>query len=294
MDITSIVVWSVITVVALVIIFGSPVITQQQEVKIVERLGKYNKTLSAGLSFKTPLIDSVVQTVSLKMQNLPVAVEAKTKDNVFVSLTMSLQYEVPEVQAKDAYYKLQDPKHQMEAYVFDSVRSQVPTMTLEEVFNNKDLIAGTVDKSVATNMLTYGYQIVNVLITEVEPAANVKQALNQVQAATLQRAAAEQQGEAQKIVMVKQAEAEKATKQLSGEGIAAERQAIVDGLKQSVEELASATGTAPDKAMAILMTTQYYDTLKSIGLNAKNTIMIPYGSDGSDRVRDAIIAAKIV
>lgn len=290
MNIT-IIFWIIVVIVLIIFFFGALVQTDEQEVKIIQRFGKYSKTVLAGISWKSPFIESVVQTISLKLQNVQYTVEAKTKDNVFVNIEMNVQYQIPAESAADSYYKLQNPEKQIEAYIFDSVRSQVPTMTLEEVFNNKDLIAQSVDTTVAKQMLTYGYQIINILITEVEPAANVKQALNQVQASTLARQAAEQQGEAQKIILVKQAEAEKATKQLSGEGIAAERQAIVDGLKKSVEELSEATGTTAENAMSILMATQYYDTLKAIGASSKNTIMLPYGADGADKIRESIIAA---
>lgn len=267
---------------------------QQQEVKIIERFGKYSRTFNAGMNWKKPFIESAVETLSLKLQLLPVQVETKTKDNVFVTVTAVVQYMIQAGHEADAYYKLQDPKQQLQAYVFDNIRSEIPTMDLDTVFSSKDQIALAVDTALAETMTVYGYTIQKVLITEITPAQSVRDAMDEIQTQTRLALAAAQKGEAQKVLAIKNAEAEKETKRLNGEGIAAEREAIVKGLKDSVEELAAATSTKPDAAMQILMQTQYYDTIKSVGTApGSRVIMIPFGADGASRVREAILEANL-
>ena len=286
--------WVVAIFVIFVLFLMSVKKVNQQSVKIVQRFGKFKKVLYPGLNFIVPFVDSVAGELNLKLQQAEISVDAKTKDNVFIRIVLSVQYQIMKGKEQDAFYKLENPIKQIESFVFNIVRSEIPKLSLDEVFVNQDHIAQAVDEQLAATMEDFGYTIFKVLVTEVSPAANVVQAMNDVKASEQLKISTANRADAQKITTIKQAEAEKETKRLSGEGVAAERQAIVNGLKASVEELAEATGTKASEAMAMLMTTQYYDTLRAIGTADKsNTIMIPYGADGSDRIRDSILAANV-
>lgn len=290
---TTLIVLGILAVIVISILIASFVEVRQQELKIVERFGKWSKTFRAGINWKW-FFESVAGSLSLKLEQADVRVQAKTKDNVFVEMVFSVQYQVIEEQAYDAFYKLQDPLKQIESFVFNSVRSEVPKLSLEEVFAGQNHIAKAVDEQLAGTMKEFGYAIKNVLVTQVVPPNSVYEAMNQVKASEQNKIAAENKAEANKIIVVKAAEAEKETKRLNGEGIAAERQAIVDGMEKAVKELSDATKTDPTEAMHILMTTQYYDTLKAVGTAPNlHTILLPYGPEGADKVREAIMEANL-
>lgn len=272
----------------------SMVMTQQQEVKVIERFGKFRRTTRAGLSFKTPFLERVAVAMNLRLKQADVTVQAKTKDNVFVGVALSVQYQVVPEKASDAFYKLQSAEKQIESFVFNVVRSEIPKLTLEETFLNQDHIADAVDKQLAAVMSGFGYSIFKVLVTQIAPAAAVVTAMNEVKASEQLKQAATNKAEATKVTLVKQAEAEAEAKKLQGQGIAAERQAIVDGLQASVKELAIATGQNAADAMTILLLTQYLDTLKAIGTSDNvHTILLPHSPGGMTdlmaQIRDAII-----
>ena len=208
---------------------------EQQTTAVIERFGKFLRSADAGLGFKIPIIDRINQRVSLRVQQLDVTVESKSKDNVFVELATVIQYQVREDRIQDAVYGLTDHQRQIESYVFDVVRARVPIMTLEEASENKDSIATAVDTDLTGRMEQYGYEIVNVLVNDIDPDERVKVVMNEVQAAHCERKAAVQRAEANRITLVKQAEAEAESKKLQGEGLSNQRKAIAQGLRNSVE-----------------------------------------------------------
>lgn len=271
---------------------------EQQSRAIVERFGRYVGTARPGLNFKLPYIDRIVQRVSLRVQQLPVEVETKTLDNVFVKLAVAVQYRVVEGNEADSYYKLQDHVTQIESYVLDVVRAKVPKMNLDEVFDKKDDVGSAVKSELDISMKQYGFEITNALVTDVNPADSVKAAMNEIQTQQRLQIAAAAKGEANKILVVKNAEAEAESKRLQGEGIAKQRKAIVDGLRESIAAFTDQIGgvTAPD-VMKLVMMTQYFDTMKEIGVSAGSKVILtphaPGGmSDISDQLQGAIIAAN--
>jgi len=271
-------------------------IVEQQSRAIVERFGRFIGTARPGLNFKLPYIDRVVQRVSLRVQQLPVEVETKTLDNVFVKLAVAVQYRVIEGNEADSYYKLQDHVTQIESYVLDVVRAKVPKMTLDEVFDKKDDVGGAVKSELDISMKQYGFEITNALVTDVNPADNVKAAMNEIQTQQRLQVAAAAKGEANKILVVKNAEADAESKRLQGEGIAKQRKAIVDGLRESIAAFTDQIGgvSAPD-VMQLVLLTQYFDTLKEIGISAgSKVILTPHAPGGmtdiSQQLRNAIMA----
>jgi regulator of protease activity HflC (stomatin/prohibitin superfamily) len=268
---------------------------QQQSRAIVERFGKYRYTALPGLNFKVPYVDYVVQRVSLRVQQLPVEVETKTSDNVFVKLFVAVQFRVIEGNEADSFYKLQDHIEQIKSYVLDVVRAKVPKMTLDEVFEKKDDVGLAVKSELDVSMKIYGFEIPNALVTDVNPADNVKSAMNDIQTQQRLQVAAAAKGEANKILVVKNAEAEAESKRLQGEGIAKERRAIVDGLRESIAAFTEQVGgvSAPDVLKLVLMT-QYFDTLKEIGVSSgSKVILMPHSPSGmtdiAEQLRQAII-----
>ena len=273
---------------------------QQQTAAIIERFGKFTRIASAGLNIKIPFIDRVAGRISLRVRQLDVRVETKTKDNVFVFVIVSVQYYVLPDKIVDAFYKLQNTEAQITSYVYDVVRARVPSIILDDVFETKDDIAQAVKLELEQIMDDFGYGIVKALVTDIDPDAKVKESMNQINAAQRQRVAAVEQAEADKIRVVKAAEAEAESKALQGKGIADQRTAIVKGLEESVSEFKqSIDGTSSQDVMNLVLMTQYFDTLKDVGLGSNsNTILIPHSPSGmndiSDQLRNAMIQANEV
>lgn len=292
-------IWIVLA--AIIIILALSLFTvRQQTVAVVERFGKFKKTSSAGLNIKIPLIDQVVGRVSLRVQQLDVRVETKTKDNVFVFVVVSVQYYVLPNKVIDAFYRLQNAQEQITSYVFDTVRARVPNVQLDQLFETKDDIAVAVKAELDTIMDDFGYGIVKALVTDIDPDAKVKMSMNEINAAQRLREAAIQQAEADKIRVVKAAEGEAESKALQGQGIANQRKAIIEGLRESVKNFSNdVDGVNSQDVMNLVMMTQYFDTIKELGLSGKNsTILIPHGPGGmtdmADQIRNAMITADQV
>jgi regulator of protease activity HflC (stomatin/prohibitin superfamily) len=273
---------------------------KQQTAAIVERFGRFKRIAGAGLNFKVPLIDKVAGRISLRVQQLDVRVETKTKDNVFVNVIVSVQYFVIPEKVVDAFYKLQNAESQITSYVYDVVRARVPNIILDDVFETKDDIAQAVKLELEQIMDDFGYGIVKALVTDIDPDAKVKASMNEINAAQRLRVAAVEQAEADKIRVVKAAEAEAESKALQGKGIADQRTAIVNGLQESVSQFKSTVeGTSAQDVMNLVLMTQYFDTLKDVGLSSNsNTIMIPHSPSGmndiSEQLRSAMIQANEV
>jgi regulator of protease activity HflC (stomatin/prohibitin superfamily) len=275
-------------------------IVRQQTSAIIERFGRFQRIAPAGLNFKIPFIDRISGRLSLRIQQLDVRIETKTKDNVFVVCVVSVQYYVLPDKVVDAFYKLQDPQAQITAFVFDTIRARVPSIILDDLFEKKDDIAQAVKKELDTVMDDFGYGIIKALVTDIDPDAKVKESMNEINAAQRLRVAAVEQAEADKIRVVKAAEGEAESKALQGQGIANQRKAIIDGLKESVEDFSNTVkGTNAEDVMNLVLMTQYFDTLKDIGLSGKsNTILIPHSPAGmgdiSEQMRNAVITANEV
>jgi regulator of protease activity HflC (stomatin/prohibitin superfamily) len=301
----STVIWLLILVVvalfALILLGNSFFKVEQAQVVLIERFGRFARVASAGLNIKIPMIERKAGRLSLRVQQLNVKVETKTSDNVFVDIVVSVQYHVVEGHEFEAFYKLTNPVQQITAHVFDAVRSQVPTMTLDHVFEKKSDIEEAVSIGLKTKINNYGYDIDGSPVTDIQPDEKVRAAMNEINAASRLREAAEQQGEAVRIKTVKAAEAEKESKKLQGEGIAAERIAIAEGIRDSVAALLSIKegGVSPEEAMRTLILTQYFDTLRSIGAQSRaTTVFLPHSPGGmadlSRQIAEAIMVGNQV
>lgn len=272
---------------------------KQATAAIIERFGKFDRIAGPGLHFKLP-VESVAARVSLRVQQLTVNVETKTADDVFVRVAVAVQYFVMPDKVKEAFYLLQNPAIQIESYVYDEVRATVPRMPLDEVFQNKDKIAVAVSDGLSEVMSQYGYSIVKALVNDIDPDAKVKIAMNEINAAQRMRRAAEEKGEAEKILRVKQAEAEAESKILQGKGIAGQRAAIVNGLRDSVEEFQRGVpGVTASDVMQLVLMTQYFDTLKELGSTSNtNTILVPHTPGAvasfSEQIQNALISGNRV
>ena len=284
----------IIIVVLFFILFSSLYVVRQQSVAIIERFGKYQKLSNSGIHLRLPFgIDHIAARVQLRLLQSEIVVETKTQDNVFVMMNVATQYRVNENNVTDAYYKLIRPEAQIKSYIEDALRSSVPKLTLDELFEKKDEIALEVQKQVAEEMSTYGYIIVKTLITKVEPDSEVKQSMNEINAAQRKRVAAQELAEADKIKIVTAAEAEAEKDRLHGVGIAEQRKAIVDGLADSIKELKGANvELKEEQIMSILLTNQYLDTLNNFADNkGNNTIFLPANPDGVESIRTQILSA---
>jgi len=276
-------------VLAILVIFSGLFTVKQQTAALVERLGKFHSIRRPGLQFKIPFIDRVAGRMSLRVMQLDVLVETKTLDNVFVKLKVSVQYYILTDKIYDAFYRLSNAHDQITSYVFDTVRAEVPKMKLDYVFERKDDIAIAIRRELEEAMLDYGYGIVKALVTDIDPDIEVKQAMNRINSAERLKQAAEYEGEAERIRIVAKAKAEAESKRLQGQGIADQRREIARGLEESVEVL-NKVGINSQEASALIVVTQHYDTLQSLGENTNsNLILLPNSpAAASDMLTDMV------
>ena len=279
--------WFPVGVVALLVlgtILGSFFTVNTAQVAVITRFGKFLRVADAGLNWKRPFFDTVAAIVSLRVNQITLTVETKTKDNVFVTIPISVQNRVRPEKVFDAYYKLADPTAQIKSYVEQVILGHVPGMTLDDVFANQSSIAAAVKKELDTDMTGFGYEIVNVLVTDIVPDAKVKSAMNDINAAQREQVAANARGEAEKILVVKKAEAEAESKALQGQGIANQRKAIIEGLQTSIEQFQKVVeGASAKEVMQLVIITQYFDTLKSIGESDRNSTLFLSHAPGAVR-----------
>lgn len=278
------------------IVLSSGLFTVKQATAVIlERLGKFMAVKGPGLHLKIPVIDKVAGRINLKIQQLDVIVETKTLDDVFVKLKVSVQYRVLPEKIYDAFYKLEDPQEQITSYVFDTVRAEVPKMKLDDVFVRKDDIAMAIKRELEEAMNEYGYGIVKALVTDIDPDVAVKHAMNRINAAEREKVAAEYDGEAERIRIVAKARAEAESKRLQGQGIADQRREIARGLEESVEVL-NRVGINSQEASSLIVITQHYDTLHSLGENTNsNLILMPNSpTAASDMLTNMVTAFTAV
>lgn len=275
----------------LIVLLASFFTVKQQSAAIIERFGKFQSIRQSGLHFKIPLVDKISGKLSLKIQQLDVIIETKTLDNVFVKLKVSVQYKVIKEKVYDSFYKLDYPHDQITSYVFDVVRAEVPKMILDDVFLKKDDIAIAVKSELNEAMMTYGYDIIKTLVTDIDPDAQVKEAMNRINAADREKTAAQYEGDAQRILIVERAKAEAESKRLQGKGIADQRREIARGLEESVEVLNKA-GINSQEASALIVITQHYDTLQSIGADTNsNLILLPNNPNAASSMLNDMVAS---
>ena len=274
---------------AFVILASAIFIVKQQSAAIVERFGRFQSIRQSGLQLRIPIVDRIAGRLSLKIQQLDVIVETKTKDDVFVKLKVSVQYMVIKDKVYDAFYKLDYPHDQITSYVFDVVRAEVPKMRLDDVFERKDDIAIAVKSELNDAMINYGYDIIKTLVTDIDPDEQVKQAMNRINASEREKIAAQYEGDAARILIVEKAKAEAESKRLQGQGIADQRREIARGLEESVEVL-NKVGINSQEASALIVVTQHYDTLQSIGEETNsNLILLPNSPQaGSDMLNNMV------
>jgi regulator of protease activity HflC (stomatin/prohibitin superfamily) len=298
MDVLGIFLVLVLAFIVLVLVLSSFFTVSTAQVAVITRFGKFLRVAEPGLNWKWPIIDTVSGRVSLRVNQITLTMETKTKDNVFVTIPISVQNRVRPEKVFDAFYKLSNPMEQIQAYVEQVILGHVPGMTLDEVFASQSGIAAAVKQELDADMAAFGYEIVNVLVTDIVPDAKVKSAMNDINAAQREQVAANARGEAEKILVVKKAEAEAESKALQGQGIANQRKAIIEGLQTSIEQFQRVVGTAStSEVMQLVLITQYFDTIKSIGeLDKTNTLFVSHSpgavKDISDQVMQSMLVAE--
>jgi regulator of protease activity HflC (stomatin/prohibitin superfamily) len=266
------------------------------EVAVITRFGRFLRVAEAGLNVKRPFVDKLAGKVSLRVDQITMTMETKTKDNVFVTIPISVQQRVRPEKVYDAFYKLTDPVAQIKSYVEQVILGHVPGMMLDEVFASQSSIAAAVKQELDSDMALFGYEIVNVLVTDIIPDEKVKSAMNDINAAQREQVAANARGEAEKILVVKKAEAEAESKALQGQGIANQRKAIIEGLQDSIEQFQKVVeGASPREVMQLVMVTQYFDTLKAIGESDKtNTLFLPHSPAAVKDISEQVLESMLV
>jgi regulator of protease activity HflC (stomatin/prohibitin superfamily) len=285
-----------VALIVLIVFLSSFFTVNTAEVAVITHFGEFKRVATPGLNWKLPFFDSVAGVVSLRVSQISLTMETKTKDNVFVTIPISVQNRVRPEKVYDAFYKLSDPTAQIKSYVEQVILGHVPGMTLDEVFASQSSIAAAVKQELDADMATFGFEIVNVLVTDIVPDQKVKSAMNDINAAQREQVAANARGEAEKILVVKKAEAEAESKALQGQGIANQRKAIIEGLQNSVEQFQKAVeGASSRDVMQLVLVTQYFDTLKSIGESDKtNTLFLSHSPGSVKEVSEQIMESMVV
>src|SRR5271165_986552 len=291
--------WFVLSIVGFIVLYlilSSFFTVNTSEVAVITRFSRFLRVAEPGLNWKRPFFDSVAGIVSLRVNQITLTMETKTKDNVFVTIPISVQNRVCPEKAYDAYYKLSNPVAQIQSYVEQVILGHVPGMTLDEVFASQSGIAAAVKQELDADMAAFGFEIVNVLVTDIVPDAKVKSAMNDINAAQREQVAANARGEAEKILVVKKAEAEAESKALQGQGIANQRKAIIEGLQSSIEQFQKVVeGASAREVMQLVLVTQYFDTLKTIGESDKtNTLFLSHSPAAVKEVSDQILESMLV
>ena len=290
---------SFLVFVALIVLFailGSFFTVSTAQVAVITRFGKFVRVAEPGLNWKWPFIDSVAGRISLRVNQINLTMETKTKDNVFVTIPISVQNRVRPEKVFDAYYKLANPMQQIQSYVEQVILGHVPGMTLDEVFASQSSIAAAVKQELDADMAAFGFEIVNVLVTDIVPDTKVKSAMNDINAAQREQVAAAARGEAEKILVVKKAEAEAESKALQGQGIANQRRAIIEGLQGSIEQFQKVVGGAStSEVMQLVLVTQYFDTIKSIGeMDKTNTLFLSHSPGAVKEISDQVLQSMLI
>lgn len=281
----------IILIIGFVLLLSSFFTVKQQTAAVIERFGKFHSIRNSGLQLKLPVIDRISGRVNLRIQQLDVIIETQTKDNVFVKMKVSVQFKVIQEHVYEAFYKLEYPHDQITAYVFDVVRAEVPKLILDDVFVRKDDIAIAVKRELNEAMMAYGYDIINTLVTDIDPDIQVKNAMNRINAAEREKTAAQFESEAQRIRIVAKAKAEAESKKLQGQGIADQRREIARGLVESVEVLNS-VGINSQEASALIVVTQHYDTLQAVGADTNsNLILLPNSPQAATDMLNNMVAS---
>ena len=283
--------YTILLPIGLLLLFFTFFIVKQQSAAVIERFGKFLSVRQSGLQIKIPIIDSVAGRLSLRIQQLDVVVETKTKDDVFVKLQVSVQFKVIKEKVYDAFYKLDNPADQITSFIFDVVRAEVPKLILDDVFIKKDDIAIAVKSEIQEAMTEYGFQIIKTLVTDIDPDAQVKESMNRINASEREKVAAQFEGEAQKILIVERAKAEAESKRLQGQGIADQRREIARGLEDSVKVL-NGVDINSQEASALIVVTQHYDTLQSVGSSSNsNLILMPNSPQAGSEMLNNMVAS---
>ena len=296
MDQQTLILYGVVGAIVLLLLVKSIILVNEKTVYVIQRLGKFQKMAAPGLGFIIPFIDKKTGVINMRVQQLDVDVETKTRDDVFVHLRVSVQFQVMNDKLREAHYSLDNARHQIASYIFDDVRAEVPKMELDDVFAKKEDIATAVRQNLADSMDDYGYLIVKALITDIDPDAKVKDSMNRINAAKRDKEATMEESEGAKIRVVKAAEADAESKRLSGEGIAAQRREIIRGFKESVEDFQKTLkNVSHEEIMHFVLLTQYFDTLNHIGSNGKNSsILIPHSPSAMKDFQDQIVQGTLI
>ena len=283
--------YTILLPIGLLLLFFTFFIVKQQSAAVIERFGKFVSIRQSGLQIKIPIIDSVSGRLSLRIQQLDVVVETKTKDDVFVRLKVSVQFKVIKEKVYDAFYKLDNPADQITSFIFDVVRAEVPKLILDDVFIKKDDVAIAVKSEIQEAMTEYGFQIIKTLVTDIDPDSQVKESMNRINASEREKVAAQFEGEAQKILIVERAKAEAESKRLQGQGIADQRREIARGLEDSVKVL-NGVDINSQEASALIVVTQHYDTLQSVGSSSNsNLILMPNSPQAGSEMLNNMVAS---
>ncbi len=278
----------------LFILFSTIKIVQEKTAKIVQRLGSFNRVLHPGINFCIPFIETINGTVNLKVQQLDIQIETKTHDDVFVKLQVSVHVQIMRNKVQEAFYELDDPYGQISSYIFDTVRAEVPKLDLDDVFSRKDDIATAVKAELSEHMDKYGYKIVQTLITDIDPDGLVKESMNRINAAKRNKEAITEDSEGRKIAKILDAEADKESKRLQGEGVAEQRLAIIKGFADSVEDFSKTLqGVSPIEIMQFVLLTQHYDTIKEIG-EKNSSIIVPYSPGNLQNLQQQLMEGNLM
>ncbi|KEG07108.1 hypersensitive-induced response protein 1-like [Trypanosoma grayi] len=254
----------------------------QSEVAVLETCGRFNTIAGPGCHCVLPWTYKA-GTLSMRLREHHFMIRSKTKDNVFVTLKLTINVQVVPDRVDAAFYGLEEPLSIIQSYVENSVEAKIPLYNLEALFIERGTISQQLKNETDAIMEVYGWDIVSALITEIDPGDEMTEAINSIQKYQRLRVAAVDEAETKKMQRVRAAEALCESRRLAGQGLAEQRKAIVAGLRKSVEVMRhDANGLNNEDVLNLLLINQYYDTMKSVAENSGGSLLIIDGAGGLD------------
>lgn len=268
------------------------VIVQQQSVRMVETFGRFSSVRQAGLSFKLPWpIQTVTRPLSLKVHEIAQDVSVKSIDNAFVVVPIRVQFAVAPAEAFSAFYKLSDPSEQIKSYIVNQVRATASGLTFNELFQSRDVFEADVRQTLEAQMREYGFVISNVLVDDPQPSSELRTAFDRVLASERLKEAAANEGEAEKILRVKQAEAEKAAMELKAQAFANFRTTVAEGNAEALKVFVKDIPIAPETVLRFFAEINQMEAIRDAAASGGRTVVVA-GQPDLERALTGMLAEE--
>ncbi len=239
-------------------------VVKQQTAYTVETFGKFSRVIYPGINIVIPLVENTARKINLSTMNLDFSILAITFDKVNISIDCTLIYKVIYQKVYQATYSLENPTASIKALVENTIRAFVATQTHEQTIQSRDEMTNFLMTHLTQKLEAFGFAIDSFQVRDIILPREITEAMSRVISSKRNQEAAFNEAQGKYILAVKEAEAQKETRRLQGEGLAAERDAIINGLSKSIHDMQQATGASATAVMNIVLMNQYIDMMRTI------------------------------